>query len=115
MKTLNELGHDVRSAQAAADAIEENICAAEKARKEAQEAAEAAIGSLRDDLARARESHSSAITALQDATDRIKSGDYGESVPEAQAVTPAIVSIFEDDDAIFEGVNRTEAGDWAGI
>jgi chromosome segregation ATPase len=114
MKTLNELGHDVRSAQAAADSIEENIYAAEKSRREAQEAADAAIDSLKDDLTRAKEAHSGAITALQEATDRIKAGDYGESTLEAPAVTPAPDPIFEDDE-IFEGVNRTEAGDWAGI
>jgi hypothetical protein len=110
MKTLNELGDAVRGAQAASDSIEENIYAAEKARKEALEAADAAIASLKEDHASAKEAHQAAISALQEATDRVKAGDYGVApVPEDP------FAILEDVDEPFEGVNRTEAGDWAGI
>lgn len=110
MKDLNQLGHDVRSAQAAADSIEENIYAAQKALKDHQEAAQAAIDSLNDDLQAARQAHQTAISELQTATDRVKAGDYGAEFAPDEAADPP-----EDDAPAFEGVNRTEAVELGGF
>lgn len=96
MKTLNDYGHDVMSAQARMEAIEANI-----------EKTDAALASLRNDHQQAASDLSAAKEALQAATDRVKSGDYGA---EAEPSREAVEAILNDDEP-FEGINRTAPAD----
>lgn len=93
MKTLNEYGLGVMSAQSSVEAVKTQI-----------ESAESALDSLRSDLALAEAGLKEARQALSDATERVLSGDYGSDVA-AQA--EAILN----DDPPFEGLNRAPPDD----
>lgn len=97
MKDLNEYGRDVMNAQSHLEGIDANIASTESA-----------LSSLKDDREVAVKSFENAKQALQEATDRIKAGDYGV------AETGTVFEFSEahgGDDAVFEGLNRTPPDD----
>lgn len=114
MKDLNEYGRDVMNAQSHLEAIDANIASTETA-----------LSSLKEDREVAVKSFENAKQALQDAADRIKSGDYGvtDTLPEeGDARLAGIESqvrpmVFLDEnlntmtDEVFEGLNRTPPDD----
>lgn len=96
MKTLNDYGKDVMDAQARLDAVETDI-----------EKTEAALDSLRSDHEKACADLAASRDALQQATDRVKNGDYGTEA----APTEAEINAILDDDTPFEGLNRAPPDD----
>lgn len=96
MKTLNDYGQDVMDAQSRMESIDANI-----------EKTEAALESLRTDHEKACAELALAKDALQAATDRVKSGDYGVEPEVSRAAVEAILN----DDEPFEGINRAPPED----
>lgn len=96
MKTLNDYGKDVMDAQTRVESIDADI-----------QSTEIALSSLKTDREEAGKALFDAKTALQEATDRVKNGDYGTEA----APTEAEINAILDDDTPFEGLNRAPPED----
>jgi hypothetical protein len=97
MKTLNDYGKDVMDAQADVESIDANIASME-----------AALSSLKEDREKAGKALDDAKVALQEAADRIKSGDYG--VADNGAVFD-FNTAQGGEETPFEGLNRSPPDD----
>lgn len=120
MKTLNDYGKDVMDAQTRVESIDADI-----------QSTEIALSSLKTDREEAGKALFDAKTALQEAADRVKNGDYGTTDGDVFAFPsmdtqlagvedamrrPAVVSdedLNRATEDAFEGLNRSPPDDEA--